>query len=323
LLLVKDVDRAIEMAREGMTKTEGLPYEAYKKAYTKSLFAKLKQLNEAEKFADALKLYDEEKRWFEMYGPESLLAAAETYQGLGFYSTSNDLMAKFADRARSGRGLASVVQTPGFQLDRARNSFAKGDYAGALRFLPPNGGTQGLYLAAVSRHRLGQRKDSWPLAEKALTAAKTEANELTRAQVEQLAEILIDRDEKDRDFSRMERDVALARAVCPEPSERLEYAAADSLWYQKRHGEAVAAYRLAMEKFPQGERANRGKYNLGMSLVALGKREEAVKALTELKDSGQGVWSESAKQELELLSWEKKYSSVLRTLPPTGLGIGN
>ena len=28
-------------------------------------------------------------------------------------------------------------------------------------------------------------------------------------------------------------------------------------------------------------------------------------------------------QELELMDWEKKYSSVLRTLPPSGLGISN
>jgi hypothetical protein len=60
---------------------------------------------------------------------------------------------------------------------------------------------------------------------------------------------------------------------------------------------------------------------MGMSYISLGKNEEAVKQLTQLKDSGQSVWAESAKQELELMDWEKKYSSVLRTLPPSGLGI--
>jgi len=57
--------------------------------------------------------------------------------------------------------------------------------------------------------------------------------------------------------------------------------------------------------------------------VALGKREEAVKLMTELKNSGQSVWAESAKQELQLIEWERKYSSILRTLPPSGLGIAN
>jgi hypothetical protein len=60
-----------------------------------------------------------------------------------------------------------------------------------------------------------------------------------------------------------------------------------------------------------------------MSLLSVGKREDAVKLLTELRDSGKNVWAESAKQELELLGWEKKYSSVLKTLPPSGLGITN
>jgi hypothetical protein len=44
---------------------------------------------------------------------------------------------------------------------------------------------------------------------------------------------------------------------------------------------------------------------------------------TTLKESGESVWAESAKQELDLLAWEKKYSYVLRTLPPSGLGISN
>ena len=89
------------------------------------------------------------------------------------------------------------------------------------------------------------------------------------------------------------------------------------------HAAAEKAYTEALAKFPKGERADRGRYNRGMSLLSVGKREDAVKLLTELRDSGKNVWAESAKQELELLGWEKKYSSVLKTLPPSGLGITN
>ncbi|MGZ3695622.1 MAG: tetratricopeptide repeat protein, partial [Bdellovibrionota bacterium] len=87
--------------------------------------------------------------------------------------------------------------------------------------------------------------------------------------------------------------------------------------------EAQAAYSSAIEKFPKSARLERAKYNLGMSLVSVGKRQEAVKVLTEVRDSSQTVWADSAKQELQLIEWESKYSSVLRTLPPSGLGIAN
>ena len=121
----------------------------------------------------------------------------------------------------------------------------------------------------------------------------------------------------------MEKEVARLQASCSKDNERLTFAAADALWYQKRHKEAEKAYRAALTKFPSGIRSPRARYNLGMSLLAQGKRDDAVKLMTELQNSGQGVWSDSAKQELELIEWEKKYSSVLRTLPPSGLGITN
>ncbi len=61
------------------------------------------------------------------------------------------------------------------------------------------------------------------------------------------AEILIDRGMTDRDFARMESDVAGVRKLMEKGDERLAFAYGDSLWYQKKHQEAVRAYQAALE----------------------------------------------------------------------------
>ena len=62
---------------------------------------------------------------------------------------------------------------------------------------------------------------------------------------------------------------------------------------------------------------------MALSYIALGERMDAVKLLTKLADSSQNIWGESARQELKLIDWEKKYSVILGDLPPMGLGIEN
>lgn len=320
LLLSNEVDQAIELNRSGMAQTDGTVYELYKKGYIKSLFSKLEVLNREKKFADALSLYDREKKWIDQYGPESFKAAADTYNGLGLFATSNQFMERYAKEASGSRGLASVVRK---QLDitKARNSFAKGTYAETLENLPESNEFETLYMRAISLFRLGQEKQAFPVAAKALSAvsSKTAKDE----QLADLAEILIERDTRDRDFARMETELLAIAKRLEKENDRITFAIADSLWFQKKHAAAVPAYRAALEKFPKSPRADRAKYNLGLSFVSLGKRDDAVKQLTELRDSSQSVWADSAKQELQLLEWEKKYSSVLRTLPPSGLGISN
>lgn len=316
LLLTGEVDKSITLARAGMAQTDGNAYEAYKKAYTKGLFTKLESLNHQKNFSAALKLYDDEKKWFEEYGAESLRAASDTYRGLGLYATSNELMEKYGKEKR-GRGLASGV----LSLAQAKNSFARGAYAEALQGLPEDGEPALMAMRAVAEFRIGQKRKAYGSAEKALAAS--EKGTLPDATLGELNEILLDRSMTERDFPRMQKDTARVAALMEKEDERVTYAAADSLWYQKKHEEAAKAYTDALEKFAKGERADRARYNLGMSYVTLGKKAEAVKLLTALRDSGQGIWAESARQELDLMEWEKKYSTVLRTLPPSGLGIEN
>lgn len=324
LLLTGEVDRAINLARDGLAQTEGTTYEAFKGDYMNALFAKLQGLNKEKKFADALALYDRERKWFDQHGAESYRAVADTYRGLGLYATSNELMEKYARDARGGRGLASRAREEALSLAKAKNSFARGAYAETLSHLSvEEEDGEVLAMRAVSEFRLGRKREAYRSAEKALAEAAKE--KLGDATLSDVAEILIDRGMTERDFPRMESDIASVRKLMEKGDERLAFAYGDALWYQKKHQEAVKAYQAALEGFPKAgnERAERARYNMGMSLISLGNHEEAVKQLTQLRDSGQSVWAESAKQELELMNWEKKYSSVLRTLPPSGLGITN
>jgi tetratricopeptide (TPR) repeat protein len=318
-LVVGDADRAITTSRAGLAQTEGAAYEAYKRAYTRALFSKLESLNRQSRFADALALYEKEKKWFDLHGGASLRAISESYRGLGLYATSNEFMERYAKVAAPGRGLASAGQE--LTLARAKNSFARGAYMDALQGLPAGGGAEAQAMRAVSLYRTGRKREAYGAAERAMTAARNEA--ISGELASELAEIVIERSVTERNFGRLERDVAVLQKLSGIDEGRLAYVAADALWYQRKHQAAIAAYREALEKFPGGDRAERANYNIGMSLIGLGSRDAAVKQLTELSASSQSVWGESAKQELELMEWERKYSSVLRTLPPSGLGIAN
>lgn len=320
LLLTGDTDKAISIASNGMAQTDGNVFELYKKAYEKGLYTQLHQFVTGKKYGDALALYGREKKWLEGYGPETLHALSEAYRGLGLFASANQLMERYtAELAKGTRSPSSAAAR--FSREKASNSFARGAYEEALGQLGDSRDSQSEYLRAVSQYRLGRKSEAYVVASRLLPELRKGA--LSDDEVENLGEIILEHDTAERDFARMEKNTGTLRSLCAADNERLLFASADSLWFQKKPKEAEAAYKLALGKFPKGIRSDRGRYNLGMALVAQGKREEAVKLMTELKNSGQSVWAESAKQELELIEWERKYSSVLRTLPPSGLGIAN
>jgi tetratricopeptide (TPR) repeat protein len=321
LLITGEIDKAVELSRVGMAQTEGNAYEAYKLAYIKSLFTKIGALNREKKFSESLALYEKEKKWLDLYGPEIFRAMADAYRGLGLYATSNDLMERYAKEARGGRSLASRAQEEELSLAKGKNSYARGDYAEALAHLPDDDDGEIIAMRALAEFRLGRKKNAYLAADRAL--ARTEVNKLSDAVLSDLAEVLIDRSMVERDFGRMEKDIGRVKKLLSKEDERLTFAAADALWYQKKHDQAEKAYEAAIAAYPKGDRTDRARYHQGMSFISLGKSDAAVKVLTTLKESGGSVWAESAKQELDLLAWEKKYSSVLRTLPPSGLGISN
>lgn len=321
MLITGETTQAIAIANAGMAQTDGAAYELYKRAYQKGLFAQLSKFSKEKRYAEALALYDREKKWLEEFGAETLRVAAEVYRGLGLYATSNKLMERYGNELLKSRVPASFAAAGQLSREKAGNSFARGAYLDTLGELKGAQDSKSTYQRAISHFRMRQPAQAYSAASRLLPMLQADKRGFTDDMIENIAEILIEHSSSERDYPRMERDVAACRALLEKESERLAYAAADAFWYQKRHKEAANGYREALEKFPTGIRAERGKYNLGISLVGLGKRDDAVKLLTDLRDSGQSVWAESAKQEVQLIEWERKYSSVLRTLPPGGLGI--
>jgi tetratricopeptide (TPR) repeat protein len=322
-LLVGEVGKALSLAREGMAQSDGVVYELYKVNYVKALFAQLRQLNERKNFADALALYQREKKWFDLNGSESYRELAKTYSGLGLYGTSNEAMEKYALLQRTEkRGLASLERPREVSATKGRNDFVQGAYASALEHLPKDSPEPEVRaMIAVSAFRLGEKDLAYKFADQLLGTLKK--SQLSDGLLEDLGVIFQSRATEEREFARGEREFSRLTDLIAADSEFIRFTRAEMQWLQKKHKPAAEAYLAFLEKFPKSERAGRARYHLGMSYIGTGKREEAVKQLTQLRDSGQGVWSESAKQELELMDWERKYSSVLRTLPPSGLGISN
>jgi tetratricopeptide (TPR) repeat protein len=301
-----------------MSDNTGTPYEIYKQEYIEVQGEHFSKLVLEQKFSQALLHYQNNQKWLEMFGPKTLQLLSDTYKGLGLYDASNQYMQAYvnAEKAKDsdgGRHIASLLKPS--QTD---NDFAQGKYKEVISALPPKPETvEEIHMAMVSHFRLGQMKDAYRLAD----ILKDYAGELGEVAIVDVTEVLTARAFENKDFSEMETILSKARKGLGGANERVEFLYADSLWYQQKHAQAVSAYTETLEKFPKSDRADRSKYNLALSLVETGKRKEGVKLLTDLQEKGQNLWSASAKQELELLNWESKYSTILRGLPPSGLGV--
>lgn len=318
LLVTKKVDEAIEASKAGMAKSEGIAFEAYKEKLIHSLYSKLEKLNGEKKFNEALAFYEKEKKWIDAKGPETFSLLAEAHRGLGLYATANQMMEKYVRDVTGGRMLASVSKNSEYSLSKAKNYFQMGEYAKVLEFLPEVDEAPVVLLRAQSEFEIGNKRAAARIADKAILDY---ASDYSDSELLGLLEIQKDRTFQDRDFAKLEKEIRVVKANLDKESLPLEFALAEAIWYQKKHNEAIPLFRANLEKEPKGESSDRARYQLGMSLISMNKRDEAVKELTAVAANSQGVWAESARQELELLNWEKKYSSVLKTLPPSGLGI--
>ncbi|NUM89740.1 MAG: hypothetical protein HUU37_11085, partial [Bdellovibrionales bacterium] len=324
-LVSRQTDRAVALARKGMLESSGTAYEEYKSALAKSLFQKLRELNEKKAWAESLALYDRERAFLALVGPKVFSEVAKTYRGLGLYDTANGFLARYGS-ALKGRSPASGRELGQLALDRAENGFRSGDYEevlGVLETVPAS--VERDAMRAVALHRLGRKREAWKAAGQAFADASERAAHLPAEQKERwaplLGDILLEKAAEERDWAEMGRVARAVGSITGTKEERFLYAEADAYWYAKRHREAIAAYTEALKSGEDGERADRTRYNMAMSHVALRNREEAVKLLAQVREKQRGVWGEAAQRELDLLEWEKKYSSVLRTLPPSGLGV--
>lgn len=328
-------DQAIEIARKGMSGPEGPAYEGYKIEFIQTLYRKLVALYESKEYGAAIDLYEKEKMFLEAYGPATFLIVSNVYNEIGLHGVSNDFYKKFLDSkskedsqatvatksAKQGRKIASESSDVEMNIILAQNHFANGEYEEAIKMLPAGENYPKLYIRAIAKYRLNEKKLAYESAEKALKKLKTNPELIKADEVDELVIVMGDKFQEERNFRQMEELVKSAQNLVKEDRDVLDFMLADALWYQKKHKEAIQAYKAALEAFPKSSRLERSKYNLSISLMNLGNRDEAVKFLTELSEVPSGIWSESAKRELDLIQWEKKYSSILKTLPPTGIGV--
>ena len=323
LLRLGEVTEATKMSKLGMVETIDNTYEAYKEKYIRCLVRTLAKYLESGDFKHAVELYENEKTWIEKFGPESQKLASIAYRGIGLYSTANALMTKYLEWKGKSRHLASVDQDKLVNRELALNAFSQGSYERTLELLKNVEEPKLLYMRAMSEYRLAHKKEAYSIADRLLKKLSTMPGVLPDSELEELLEVQMDRTDHDRDYLQMEKEITLVRKMTKEPRERIEFGLGDALWRQKKNQEAIKQYSEALKQYPDSMFNERAKYNMGISYINVGKREDAVKVLTDLQAKSKTVWGESAKQELELLEWEKKYSSVLKTLPPTGLGIVN
>lgn len=311
-------DEAIAESLSAMTENTGTPYEIFKEQFVLAHGEYLAQLVTEKKYSDALVDYEQNKKWLELYGPKIYQMLGEAYKGVGLYDSSNRYMAQYAqamarENSAGGRKIASELKPAELQ-----NFYSQGNYREVLRSIPADTKNMDeVWMAMVAHFKLQEYKDAYKLARQLREAAESMGDDV----LVDTSEVLTHWAYADKNFAEMENILSEAKQKLKEPNERIDYLYGDSLWYQKKNAAAIEAYTKALELFPKSDRAERSRYYLAMSDIEVGKRKEGVKLLADLRDKGPGVWAASAKQELELLEWESKYSIILRGLPPSGLGI--
>lgn len=322
-------DKAIQISREGMQENTGEAYDIFKTYSIQALLAKFARLTHEKKYNEALAHYEAEKQWLASAGPEVYRHLADVYRGLNLFDTSNHYMALYQEQLKkAGRSIASTGENQKINYQKALNYYQQGKYAEALVLLPSlEPKAEVLVMRANALFKIGQKKESYIQAEKAFNALLAAKDKLSaddwHMDIVDMTDILVSQCEHDKNYKAMEELLQRTRSHLDKKEERLEFMYADAIWYQSKHRAAIAAYTAALEEYPKSDRKDRAAYNMAMSQIALGKKPEAVKLLTQLRDSSQNAWALSAKRELELIDWESKYSTVLRTLPPAGLGVVN
>lgn len=306
-------------------------YGRFRLLYVQSLVHQLDRYVKDGNYSAGLSFYEEQKKWFGMGGAIVWKHLSQLYRGLGLFDSSNKYMEMYGVEKRKelgGRSLASTGDDSGIHLVKAQNSYAQGKFAEALNYtsgLAPTSDV--LRIRAGANAKLQRKKDAITDAEKAIMAFSKAKEKMAPSAFDDaiidMTDILVSNTEEERNYSVQEDITARSINLLHKKNERYQFIHADALWYQRKHERALKEYKELLATYPKSDRVSRAKYNLAMSEIALGKRQDAVKTLTDLRDSSQNVWSQSAKQELELLDWEKKYSTVLRSLPPSGLGIVN
>lgn len=319
-------EESMARAERAMGLAEGRPTEIFRALLIKAAIGRSEQLAQAKEFDKLLQLYREKRELYDLAGPEPLRDIAAAYEHLGLPKTANDFMAKyFAAMSKAPRQPASfTTDRERTVLKIARVDFIQGRYQSVLDLLEESKGTEADRLRVNSMMKLQKWDAAKRLADTFLAENSMRRGNTVKLSDEEKVDFLeaqLAWLEQRKEYRAMEDLLVKAVSEMSTPYERFYFLLADVRWYQQKHATAVTAYQKALELFAKSSRKDRAEFRLGMSFIAQGDRKQAVKILTSLAESSQNIWGRSAKQELELIDWESKYSLVLGELPPAGLGI--
>ncbi len=323
-------EEAAKSSEEGMSITSGVGYEIMKRLYVDALRMQVQQLNKKMAYDQLLALYKQKTEWLEKIGPELYKELAEAYRGLGIYETSNQFLARYAEETRNsvhGRNPSSLERAQDqIALNRAKGEYLQGRFGSLLETLDGFDDIASLRLKVKALLKLNRNNEAKAMSEilfqKVLSTKSSNKKARDEAIIDATEARIVLANER-KDYADLESGLQRAIAQLSSRNERFEVMLGDALWFQEKHRPAISAYRKSLEFAKSDERIARANYRMAMSQIAVGEKMEAVNILTKIRSGSQNIWSESARRELELIEWEKKYSVIIGDLPPMGLGIKN
>ncbi len=328
LIYKSEINEAINLVELGLRNNGGKWYEKFKSIYSWALSKKLDLLINQGNYTSALQLYNSKKQWIDGIGPGKYKLLASLYEGLNLFTTSNEYRKKYLQIVLSKYGKnisAASSENKRINFIKAQRLFAQNKFKKAIRLLKGSSYFKSLHIRALSYKKLNNRFKAKSEAKKGIKLYVDNKKQISakdfRNGIIDFTEILYNDAEENLNYKKMHDLLEKANNELPVKYERFSFLKADTFWYQENHAEAIKSYQEAIKKYPKSERLNRTNYRLAISYISIGNEEMATKILKKLKDSSNDVWSESAEQELALMGWEKKYSSILRAAPPVGIGI--
>ncbi|MCO5144462.1 MAG: tetratricopeptide repeat protein [Oligoflexia bacterium] len=326
LLQQNSYEEALSFCKKGKALNEGSAYNAYNEKIKTVLVKYFKYLVNEEKYVEALGLFENEKNEFQKTIDKIHLDLAKAYSGVGLFDSANReiLLAKQTSQ-KGSRTLASAAVSK-FSDVEIENSFRQGDYRSCLDKIQrlksiDQSDVKIMFYKAISHFRLNDNRSGIEATYQTIKANGLSDQKLEDADLYSLINYASTSLLEDRDFSKRLKILIEGKKQFSEKNIKADLLIAETYFFTKDYERAIKEFKEAFSASGEEKDLERSKYYYGLSLIGAGKKEEGVKVLTEISEKSQGIWAESAKQEIGLVEWESKYSTVLKTLPPSGVGL--
>ncbi len=322
-------NEAIRLAEDEVAKSDSKNYKIFKSIYIETLLLNVEDFIDRGEYEEALAFYEKNRQWLEQGKPDIWLLLAKVYKALRLYNTSSTFMGRYieAQKRINGRRMpSSLAKTRDDALHvKARLLYLQGRYQHAIDNLTGNSSLEACHLRMQAYMKLGNLVSAFKMARSVQAKLNSLPKELSKTIKDQIQidtiEVLSKHFHKRKEYKRQIEVLQVARKNLNSPYERFEFLLGDIYWYRQDYAKAIVAFKEALELFPKSKRSARASYRLGLAYSSIGDRKNAVKTLTPIAENSQNIWGQSARQELNLLQWEEKYSVILGDSPPSGLGL--